>query len=136
MSRQECFGRVFNVPSFRPGQKDNVTILIITTGSGKTLCFTLPALLRKGVTQLAQEIHYWQLQENGVKVVKYHGTGTGQNEAEGRQSLVDWQSGLKDNLVATKAAGAGLDKPDVRFVVHLGCPSSILDYLHESDRAG
>ncbi|KAI8490281.1 hypothetical protein Bbelb_320190 [Branchiostoma belcheri] len=82
-----------------------------------------------------KDIHY-RLQEIGVKVVKYHGAGTGQNEAEGRQALTDWQRGVKDVLVATKAAGAGLDKPDVRFVVHLGCPSSIPDYLQESGRAG
>ncbi|XP_078591193.1 uncharacterized protein LOC144870650 [Branchiostoma floridae x Branchiostoma japonicum] len=82
-----------------------------------------------------KDIHY-QLQEIGMKAVKYHGTGTGQNEAEGRQSLVDWQTGVKDILVATKAAGAGLDKPDVRFVVHLGCPSSIPDFLQESGRSG
>ncbi|XP_035689163.1 ATP-dependent DNA helicase Q-like 1 [Branchiostoma floridae] len=82
-----------------------------------------------------KDIHY-HLQENGIKTVKYHGTGTGQNEQEGRQSLLDWQRGLKDVLVATKAAGAGIDKPDVRFVVHLGCPSSVPDYLQESGRAG
>ncbi|XP_078572552.1 uncharacterized protein LOC144859613 [Branchiostoma floridae x Branchiostoma japonicum] len=82
-----------------------------------------------------KDIHY-HLQENGVRTVKYHGTGTGQNEREGRQSLLDWQRGLKDVLVATKAAGAGIDKPDVRFVVHLGCPSSVPDYLQESGRAG
>ncbi|XP_066290644.1 uncharacterized protein [Branchiostoma lanceolatum] len=82
-----------------------------------------------------KDIHY-HLQEHGIKTVKYHGVGTGQNEAEGRQSLFDWQRGEKDVLVATKAAGAGIDKPDVRFVVHLGCPSSIPDYLQESGRAG
>ncbi|XP_078667369.1 uncharacterized protein LOC144909180 [Branchiostoma floridae x Branchiostoma belcheri] len=82
-----------------------------------------------------KDIHY-RLQESGVKVVKYHGTGTGQNQVEGRQSLFDWSRGEKDVLVATKAAGVGIDKQDIRFVIHTGCPSSIPDYMQESGRAG
>ncbi|XP_066263926.1 uncharacterized protein [Branchiostoma lanceolatum] len=82
-----------------------------------------------------KDIHY-RLQESGVRVVKYHGTGTGQNPSEGRQSLSEWCSGERDVLVATKAAGVGIDKHDIRFVIHLGCPSSIPDYMQESGRAG
>ncbi|XP_066285657.1 uncharacterized protein [Branchiostoma lanceolatum] len=55
---EEGLRRVFKLTAFRPGQKDIVnaiysgenTFLVLPTGGGKTLCFTLPALLRKGVS--------------------------------------------------------------------------------------
>ncbi|MDN5605216.1 MAG: RecQ family ATP-dependent DNA helicase, partial [Kocuria sp.] len=73
------------------------------------------------------------LTESGYSVRPY----TGRTDSADRESAED---DLKNNrvkaLVATSALGMGFDKPDLRFVVHLGAPSSPVAYYQQVGRAG
>ena len=85
-------------------------------------------LSRKRVEELAQ-----MLQVNGVNALPYHaGLDT-------KQRVHNQDSFLKEDcdvIVATIAFGMGIDKPDVRYVVHHNVPKSIEGYYQETGRAG
>ncbi|WP_242155096.1 DNA helicase RecQ [Aestuariivivens sediminis] len=85
-------------------------------------------LSRKRVEELAQV-----LQVNGIKAVPYH-AGL---DAKSRSSYQDmFLMEDVDVVVATIAFGMGIDKPDVRFVIHHDIPKSIESYYQETGRAG
>lgn len=73
------------------------------------------------------------LRQNGVDASYYH-AGLGTVEREKRQK--DWKSGDLRVMVCTNAFGMGIDKPDVRFVVHMGLADSPEAYFQEAGRAG
>jgi ATP-dependent DNA helicase RecQ len=85
-------------------------------------------LSRRRVEELAQV-----LQVNGIKAVPYHaGLDTKQRVKNQDMFLME----DVDVVVATIAFGMGIDKPDVRFVVHHDIPKSIESYYQETGRAG
>ncbi|AKG73187.1 DNA helicase RecQ [Salinicoccus halodurans] len=73
------------------------------------------------------------LKDNGVDNVIYHG-GLGKGERNGNQQ--QFVSGEKDIAVATNAFGMGIDKPDIRFIIHHNLPGDIESYYQEIGRAG
>ena len=73
------------------------------------------------------------LKMHGVKAESYH-AGLGQEIRNERQA--SWIEGHTRVIVCTNAFGMGIDKPDVRFVVHIDCPDSLENYYQEAGRAG
>ena len=68
------------------------------------------------------------LQEVGVDVAGYHGKMDAPSRHE---SYVKWKSGQVQTIVATKAFGMGVDKPDIRHVVWNEVPESLLSWAQE-----
>ncbi len=128
----KTFKASFNRPNLyyevRPKTKnvDADIIRFIKQNEGKS--GIVYCLSRKRVEELAQV-----LQVNGVKAVPYH-AGL---DAKTRSSHQDkFLMEDVDVVVATIAFGMGIDKPDVRFVIHHDIPKSIESYYQETGRAG
>ena len=73
------------------------------------------------------------LNEAGISATFYH-AGLDACEKDERQQ--SWQQNQVRVMVATNAFGMGIDKPDVRLVIHIDCPDSIEAYFQEAGRAG
>ena len=85
-------------------------------------------LSRKKVEQLAQT-----LQVNNIKAIPYHAGLDNKTRVKNQDMFLKEDC---DVVVATIAFGMGIDKPDVRFVVHHDIPKSIESYYQETGRAG
>ncbi|MBO4546541.1 MAG: DNA helicase RecQ, partial [Treponema sp.] len=85
-------------------------------------------LSRKEVDSITQE-----LQERGISAMAYHAGLTDQERADHQNKFIKSQV---DVIVATVAFGMGINKPDVRFVIHYALPKSIEEYYQEIGRAG
>lgn len=85
-------------------------------------------LSRKKVEEIAE-----LLQVNGIKALPYH-AGLDANSRAKHQDMFLMED--VDVIVATIAFGMGIDKPDVRFVVHHDIPKSLESYYQETGRAG
>ncbi|MDR2810714.1 MAG: RecQ family ATP-dependent DNA helicase [Tannerellaceae bacterium] len=73
------------------------------------------------------------LQEVGILADYFH-AGLNRDEKTLRQNL--WKNGQCRVMVSTNAFGMGIDKPDVRLVVHIDIPGSLEEYFQEAGRAG
>jgi len=83
---------------------------------------------RKGTREIAAE-----LRKNKISADFYHaGLSTGVRH----EKQDDWLAGKTRVIVATNAFGMGIDKPDVRFVIHADPPDSLEAYFQEAGRAG
>lgn len=83
---------------------------------------------RRETQRLAQ-----QLNEKGFKASFFHG---GLNTFEKKKKLADWVAEKTPIMVATNAFGMGIDKKNVRNVIHLQLPENIESYYQEAGRAG
>ncbi len=112
----------------RPKTKDVVKDIIkyIKANSGKS--GIVYCLSRKKVEELAET-----LAVNGIKALPYHAGLDSQTRKDNQDKFLMEEV---DVIVATIAFGMGIDKPDVRFVIHHDIPKSLEGYYQETGRAG
>ncbi len=105
--------------------KLNQLVKIVKSVNGCTVVFVRNRKKTKEYT-------IW-LRENGITAHNYH-AGLTQESKDQRQK--DWMEDKVQVIVCTNAFGMGIDKPDVRLVVHMDAPDSIEAYFQEAGRAG
>jgi bloom syndrome protein len=134
MANEYRFVTSFNRPNLRYQvlEKDSKTIEAIaayiskrSSDSGVIYC-----LSRKDCEKLAEKL---TTKVQGARVSFYHAE-LDAHERERRHR--EWSHGRISVLCATIAFGMGIDKPDVRYVIHYSMPKSITHYYQESGRAG
>ena len=132
ISDAKTFKASFNRPNLfyevRPKTKDieKDIIRFVRKYPGKS--GIIYCLSRKKVEEIAQV-----LKVNGIKVVPYH-AGLDAKTRSKHQDMFLMED--VDVVVATIAFGMGIDKPDVRFVIHHDIPKSLESYYQETGRAG
>ena len=127
----KVFKASFNRPNLyyaiKPKVKTQTQIIrFIKENEGKS--GIIYCLSRKKVEEIAQ-----MLQVNGIKALAYH-AGMDSATRSGNQDKFLMED--VDVIVATIAFGMGIDKPDVRFVMHYDIPKSLEGYYQETGRAG
>ena len=131
MQNAKVFKSSFNRPNLyyeiRPKNKAKDQIIrMIKSNPGKS--GIIYCLSRKKVEEIAE-----LLQVNGIKALAYH-AGMDSATRSGNQDKFLMEE--SDVIVATIAFGMGIDKPDVRFVIHYDIPKSLEGYYQETGRAG
>ena len=127
----EVFKSSFNRPNlyYEVKSKQDVTkeiIKYIKNNSGKS--GIIYCLSRKKVEEMAET-----LKVNGIRSLPYH---AGMDSATRTANQDKFLMEEADIIVATIAFGMGIDKPDVRFVIHYDIPKSLEGYYQETGRAG
>jgi ATP-dependent DNA helicase RecQ len=82
--------------------------------------------------KMSIEIHNI-LEKKGFRSTFYHG---GIPKKDKNERLYQWMNNQKEVMVATTAFGMGIDKPDVKIVIHVNLPESLESYYQEAGRAG
>ena len=113
----------YNIRKSENKLSDIINHIQLHEGTGIVYCRT-----RKEVKQIAQ-----YLQESGIRTTFYHG-GLTHSERAAKQHA--WSTGKERVMVCTNAFGMGIDKSDVRFVLHFNIPETIESYYQEAGRAG
>ena len=119
-ARENLSYSVFNVED-----KDRKLLEILRNVNGSAVVYVMSRKSAKAVAEL--------LNNRGIRAEFYH-AGLSANERELKQDK--WIRNQFRVMVATNAFGMGIDKPDVRLVVHYELPANIESYYQEAGRAG
>lgn len=127
----KVFKSSFNRPNLYYEIRDKIEpekdiIKFIRQNSGKS--GIIYCLSRKKVEEMAHLLNI-----NGIKALPYHAGLDAKTRAENQDKFLMEEVNV---IVATIAFGMGIDKPDVRFVIHYDIPKSIEGYYQETGRAG
>lgn len=107
-----------------PDEKKQALLEVVRAGgAGIVYCATV---------REAKAVHGW-LAAQRVKAELYHGRLGGRERTERQEAFM---SGKARTMVATNAFGMGIDRPDIRYVVHYQLPGSLEAYYQEAGRAG
>jgi ATP-dependent DNA helicase RecQ len=129
--------RVINMGAYRPNlsyqvrpvssdlDKQRQLIEIVRDRSGATIVYAATVRHVESLGQL--------FRGEGIPVVTYHGRQRAADRAEAQDAFMRGGAPL---IVATNAFGLGIDKPDIRTVIHYDLPASLDVYYQESGRAG
>ncbi len=117
--------KFFAVELENESQKDRELVRILKSINGTGIVYTTT---QKAVFKVCD-----LLNENHLPAAGYHGGMDRKQRIEAQDS---WLAGRHPIIVATNAFGMGIDKPDVRFVVHYNLPGSVEAYYQEAGRAG
>lgn len=109
----------------RDEDKEGVLLRVLANTAGSSIVYVRS---RRRSRELADAVRAY-----GITADYYH-AGLSPEEKADRQDK--WKSGEIRVIVATNAFGMGIDKPDVRVVVHYDLPSSLEEYYQEAGRAG
>jgi ATP-dependent DNA helicase RecQ len=106
-------------------EKERALLDIIAANPGSGIVYV-------ATVKRVEEIHTW-LRNQNVPCERYHGQLSKREREEAQQRFMNGETPL---MIATNAFGLGVDKPDVRFVVHWHFPGSVESYYQEAGRAG
>jgi len=129
--------RVIRMGIFRPNLQYEVTRVTNDLEKRRHLARLLKEIEGKGIiycsTVKAVEAVADFLKSAGFDVARYHGKLGGRERKENQERFM---AGELKTIVATNAFGMGIDKPDIRFVIHYNMPGTLEAYYQESGRAG
>jgi len=123
IERENLFFEVRRTVNRQQKEQQLLRVLAEIEGSGIVYAATV---------RRVNEIHAW-LRAQGIDALRYHGQMRNRERSDAQQRFM---SGGARMIVATNAFGLGVDKPDVRFVVHWHFPESVESYYQEAGRAG
>jgi ATP-dependent DNA helicase RecQ len=121
--RSNLHYRVLNATSEQEKLEQTLRLAHATAG---------PGIIYTATVKAAEEVHR-TLTQAGENVTWYHGQMPSRMRAQSQETFTD---GKRRIMVATNAFGMGIDKHDIRFVIHYQIPASLEAYYQESGRAG
>ena len=129
--------RIINTGIYRKNLRYTVTQVTSDTEKLSQLLETAmrqpgPGIIYTATVAAVEELHA-ALAERGESVTLYHGR-LGAKERQANQD--QFMQGEKRLMVATNAFGMGIDKADIRFIIHYQMPANLEAYYQESGRAG
>ena len=130
----------FNEPKLfvRGFERENLNLRVLQIKNKKKKCAELikeietPAIIYTSSRKKAEEVAEY-LNMNGLKCNYYH---AGLSAPERRRVQEDFLDGTNDIIAATNAFGMGIDKANIRLIIHYNTPGSIESYYQEIGRAG